>query len=1008
MLTLPFFFQENPITGMATLEITGNTYYVDSENGLDSNDGLTPNNPIRTITKVNTLNLNPGDGVLFKKGGVWRFSEDAYLKIKSGSNTGYIIYSSYGTGEKPLFLASHNLSSENNWSNYGTNLWRSSGSLNIEIGNIIFSKEELTGRRMSEFSNLITNSIQDYFWYNSTGKFIVMYSSINPAQIHNKGIEAAEHKIILTVSDKSYVIIEDIGFMYSAFGGIGGNTGIDHHIIVNNCTVKWIGGGYLNGDPSDRTGNGISFSLNVHNITVINNNVSQVWDSCIAITAWNTAGSKTIGDINYSYNLLDKCAYGFEYFSSHADSTTQKIYITHNTITNSGYGWSNINTQGGDRGRGMRLASTPTSTSYFIVKDNIIWNSNYIIYDFSINNAWKGNLEMNNNLYHIYTNHFANWNGTTYSALSNMQSAQTYENNGLESNPLFELESYQPSSDSPACFMSSTGSYVGALPCAGSEPEPFCGDDSCNGDENCSTCESDCGICPPPPNNPPTQSTPILNASDNPINSTNATLNCYNQSSTDEDDDSITNNYRWFRNSSLRSGLTTNTLNSDETTVGDEWVCEITPYDGINYGTAMNSSTLIILPACGDGSCNGLENCSTCESDCGICPPPPICGDNICNGEENCLSCSNDCEICSINSCELEDKTWNEDESLNNAYNLNECFNDPLNNTIYYSVTGNNSINISIINGIVSLSQPADWNGAEEIIFIATNNESSNQTNSITLTVSPMADCGDGSCNGLENCSTCESDCGECIIEPFCGDLVCNGLESCTNCVSDCGNCPRPASSGGGGGGGGSSAKDKETDWICAEWSECLNGKQTQECTHITKPATKTNTRNCIENITEQENIKTIVDKEKGETTTSAITPIKEANIENPELIESGTKPSEEQTPGTIKYVGKNNTTATITYGVIAAIIMGIFIYGMNKGKKPKNDSEDDYAIKLNNYIKEASNRGYPKEKIKNELKQAGWGESMVESMLFSYQPKTDEYIEETEENDSSESKNLF
>jgi len=30
-------------------------------------------------------------------------------------------------------------------------------------------------------------------------------------------------------------------------------------------------------------------------------------------------------------------------------------------------------------------------------------------------------------------------------------------------------------------------------------------------------------------------------------------------------------------------------------------------------------------PSCGDGTCNGTENCSTCPSDCGACPPPPPC-----------------------------------------------------------------------------------------------------------------------------------------------------------------------------------------------------------------------------------------------------------------------------------------------------------------------------------------------------------------------------------------------
>jgi uncharacterized repeat protein (TIGR01451 family) len=42
-------------------------------------------------------------------------------------------------------------------------------------------------------------------------------------------------------------------------------------------------------------------------------------------------------------------------------------------------------------------------------------------------------------------------------------------------------------------------------------------------------------------------------------------------------------------------------------------------------------------PSCGDGQCNGQENCTTCSSDCGVCPPP-----------EECPSCGG-CVICNTN-----------------------------------------------------------------------------------------------------------------------------------------------------------------------------------------------------------------------------------------------------------------------------------------------------------------------------------------------------------------------
>ena len=48
--------------------------------------------------------------------------------------------------------------------------------------------------------------------------------------------------------------------------------------------------------------------------------------------------------------------------------------------------------------------------------------------------------------------------------------------------------------------------------------------------------------------------------------------------------------------------------------------------------------------------------------------------------------------------------------------------------------------------------------------------------------------CGDGACNGYEDCSNCWEDCGFCNVE-YCGDGVCQWPESCSDCPGDCGVC---------------------------------------------------------------------------------------------------------------------------------------------------------------------------------------------------------------------------
>lgn len=52
--------------------------------------------------------------------------------------------------------------------------------------------------------------------------------------------------------------------------------------------------------------------------------------------------------------------------------------------------------------------------------------------------------------------------------------------------------------------------------------------------------------------------------------------------------------------------------------------------------------------ACGDGVCQGLESCSSCPGDCGVCTPPSpdVCGDGECTGSESCTTCGADCGRC--------------------------------------------------------------------------------------------------------------------------------------------------------------------------------------------------------------------------------------------------------------------------------------------------------------------------------------------------------------------------
>jgi len=93
-------------------------------------------------------------------------------------------------------------------------------------------------------------------------------------------------------------------------------------------------------------------------------------------------------------------------------------------------------------------------------------------------------------------------------------------------------------------------------------------------------------------------------------------------------------------------------------------------YDHADGGDGNDTCTAEIRidcePHCGDGSCEELEDCGTCEADCGSCPIcgdghcdptsetnascavdcPAYCGDGECNGDEWCRGCERDCGVC--------------------------------------------------------------------------------------------------------------------------------------------------------------------------------------------------------------------------------------------------------------------------------------------------------------------------------------------------------------------------
>jgi hypothetical protein len=113
ILTIPAVSMALSLLGINALSkgnygvITATQYYFSSNNGKDSNSGLSSSSPWQSMDKLRQLTktLNPGDIVYFEKGSSW---ENAYFEVRNinATKNNPVLFTSYGSGSKPVFKGS--------------------------------------------------------------------------------------------------------------------------------------------------------------------------------------------------------------------------------------------------------------------------------------------------------------------------------------------------------------------------------------------------------------------------------------------------------------------------------------------------------------------------------------------------------------------------------------------------------------------------------------------------------------------------------------------------------------------------------------------------------------------------------------------------------------------------------------------------------------------------------------------------------------------------------------
>lgn len=345
---------------------TGVAYYVDNQNGSDDGAGTSSTSSWRTIAKINATKFNPGDKILFKRGGVWREE----LKISSsGSSDNPIIVDAYGDGAKPLILGSENVSTMTTkgfaFRKSGTtNIW-TTGPISIakdfnntNIGFVLLTKEvssPVWGVNVGKVVNSVANLTTDgtFYWKvlekdakgNPIKGELLMYSTNSAGPfVQWPDLEIALRARGITIDNQSYLTIKNVDVRYGSSGSIRIANG-SHHIILDNCEASY-GGGTLtaasfSGGSLIRAGDLIKIDTNSHDITVKNCRVTNSWESGISVEAW--ASNDYLYNISIEDNEINRCSLGIGVnapdYSGVSNNSVEKVYLRRNKITGSGYGW---------------------------------------------------------------------------------------------------------------------------------------------------------------------------------------------------------------------------------------------------------------------------------------------------------------------------------------------------------------------------------------------------------------------------------------------------------------------------------------------------------------------------------------------------------------------------------------------------------------------------------------------------------------------------------------------
>ncbi len=332
---------------------TGTAYYV-SQDGDDSNDGLSEETPFKTFEALSKVRLKSGDAVFFKRGETW------YDQVLSTFlNTEGITISSYGEGEKPKFYSSYeNSSGSDKWEIFcetedGGKIWKYYRNL-PDASVIVMNGGETFAQRACPFwtgngyyeieddglssepydfkSELHDMEFFQYIEYPAVaylaeriyesgysngrteyveGEIYLRCDSGNPGDLYYE-IQIPSPSCLIT-GLPSYTTIDNINMSYSGSGMSGGHQkGGNESLRIQNCESGWMGGAVYayQYDPSHAVWRmGGTLNVGCAGCVIINNYVHHAYQEGPTLETF-VGDDGFIENVEFCGNLLEYCTMG--------------------------------------------------------------------------------------------------------------------------------------------------------------------------------------------------------------------------------------------------------------------------------------------------------------------------------------------------------------------------------------------------------------------------------------------------------------------------------------------------------------------------------------------------------------------------------------------------------------------------------------------------------------------------------------------------------------------------